>query len=208
MSDAHIRVVNCSPDSRTLTVSIGDTTQRVSYGEATGYETVPAGKTEVTVDSTDGDERGPLARATPRVKTNHSETVFILGSAQQNSLQAITLEDGSASVRPQYAMLRFVNAVPGSPSLDFRFAEPAVGGEEVLSRQISFGENGTYRKIDAGTRQFDFGINAREGYRQVLTAEKTFEGERMYTAVAVGRPESGEYDVLLLEDAPLKTPAE
>ncbi len=207
MSDAHIRVVHCSPDAPAVTVSVGDTTQRVSYGEATDYVTVPAGTTEVTVRSTDGDERGPLARANPRVKTDNSATVYVVGSAKQDSLRAITLDDDSTSVRSQHAQLRFVNAVPDSPSLDFRFAEPAVDGNEVLSREISFGENGTYRTIDAGTHQFDFGINTREGYRQVLTAEKTFEGGRRYTAVALGRAESDKYEILLLEDGPIETPA-
>lgn len=220
MADAHIRAVHCSPDAPTLTVSVGDTTRRVSYGEATDYVTVPSGTTEVTIDPTDGDEQvrdsdgrhdsgaapNASARATPTVETDHSQTVLIVGFARQNSLETITLEDESGGIRSQYAKLRFVNAVPDAPALDFRFADPVVDGNEVLSRKIAFGENGTYRTIDAGTRQFDFGIDARDGYRQVLTAEKAFESGRTYTAIALGQDESGEYDVLLLEDAPVETP--
>lgn len=73
------------------------------------------------------------------------------------------------------------------------------------SRKIGFGENGTYRKIDAGTHQFDLGIDTRdEGYRQVFTAERTFEGEQAYTAIALGHAETEAYDTLLLTDTPVE----
>jgi hypothetical protein len=205
----HVRVVHCSPDAPAVTVSIAGDDHQVAVGEATDYVQVGAGTTEVGVSAADDPGGGRLVTESLGLGGTDVRTVLVVGRAA--SLRIHVLKDDVAP-GSNYAYVRFVNAAPDAPALDFVFGDAVVDGDEVLSKRIGFGQNGVYRQITPGTHGFDLGVDTGSGstfdspgleieYETVISDQAAFEGGNAYTVVALGTDE-GEYRALVLTDGP------
>lgn len=105
-------------------------------------------------------------------------TVLVLGSASQNTLRALVLEESDDEIQAGAGAVRFVNGASGSGALSF--ASDGRG----FAPNIAFGSASGYVAVPAGGTRFqvtggmegDLGVNVQAGHAYTIVAH-TNNGE-------------------------------
>lgn len=223
MVDPRVRAVHCSPDAPAVTVSLAgaepehdrDSSRPIGFRESTGYFIAEPDEVVLEVTPATGSD-APLVRTSHEVDSDEMWTLAIVGLAEENNLAVIDLED-EPSPSEDVAHVRFVNTIPDSEPLGFRFHEPVVDDQYFVSRDIAFGHKGTYREVTPGTHRYHIGVDdGREAlespeeqlemdYEPLLSDERTFDAGHAYTVIAVGRGAADDFEFLVLEDTPTES---
>lgn len=94
------------------------------------------------------------------------------------------------------ASVRFVHAAPGTGPVEARVASG--GAAETLAEAVGFGEATEYRTVAAG--RVELSVLGEDGKEQVAATQEPLQGDRRYTAVALGR--EGKVELRIFPDEP------
>jgi hypothetical protein len=89
-----------------------------------------------------------------------------------------------------------VHAAPGTGPVEARVASG--GAAETLARAVDFGEATEYRTVAAG--RVELSLVRQDGDEQVAATREPLEGDRRYTAVALGQ--DGDLELRIYPDEP------
>ncbi len=144
-SFARIRVVNASPDSPQVYVTIDTKIAlgHVYYGKITPYVPVNSGTNNIKV-ITANQAQTVLLDTSFIMEQDASYTVVVSG--EQNGITWLKLDDNSEAPAYGMANLKFVNTSPNTPAVDV-----AIVGGDVLFSNVLFNQPTDYKAVEAGT---------------------------------------------------------
>jgi hypothetical protein len=180
-SEADVRVVHASPDAPAVDVCAdgSELFEGAEFPAATAYATVPAGSYDISViPAGAGCDTAGVIEATLNFASGTDTTVVAINTLDE--IEAIVLTDDNSAPDDGLARVRFVHASPDAPTVDITLADGTT-----LFDDVSFGENGGYIEVDAGT--YDLEVRDETGTVTVLELPGVeLEDGAVYTIFAIG----------------------
>ena len=198
--EPQIRIGHCCPDAPNVDVHADGSPvlENVAFGDLSDYMELDAGRHEVTVVPTGGDD--PVIEATVELEETTAYTVLATGMV--DDIQPSVFEDTPGDVASNQSHVRFIHASPDAPNVSVRVA----GGPEVFS-DVAFRDASEYTPVDAGTYDLEVMPTGSEDIALALS-DISFDGGTAYTAIAVGQAAEGTLDAILAEDAAMQLAAD
>ena len=150
----------------------------LAFGDASAYQPVSAGQHTIRLVRADA-PGATLLETTVTFPANADRTLVAAGSTA--SPTALILIDENSPLPARGALVRFVNAAPGSPALDLADADG-----RVLASAVAYGSASDYVDLNAGA--LAFGFAAAGSATDLVTAPGQLLDRRIYTIFALSRP--------------------
>lgn len=198
--DPQIRIGHCCPDAPNVDVHVdgAPVLENVAFSDLSDYTPLDAGRHEVTVVPTGGDD--PVIEATVELEEETAYTVLATGML--DDIQPSVFEDSPGDVASDKSHVRFIHASPDAPNVSVRVA----GGAEVFT-DVGFRKASEYTPVDAGKYDLEVMPTGSQDIALALT-DISFDGGTAYTAIAVGQAGEGTLDAILAEDSAMQLAAD
>lgn len=198
--EPQIRIGHCCPDAPNVDVHVdgAPVLENIAFTDLSDYMQLDAGRHEVTVVPTGGDD--PALEATVELEETTAYTVLATGML--DDIQPNVFEDAPGDVPSSKAHVRFIHASPDAPNVSVRVAD----GPEVFN-DIGFRKASEYTPVDTGTYSLEVVPTGSDDIALTLD-DISFDGGTAYTAIAVGEAAEGTLDAVLAEDIAMQLAAD
>lgn len=203
---AYLRVAHVSPDAPSVDVFVDGerVLADVSFGAVSDYLALSAGEHDLRI-SPAGDSETTVFEGNVTLEPRSTTTLFAAGEVDENATEPfapILFEDDPIRPAEDEAAVSIAHMSPDAPTVDVT----ANDGSVLLADDLSYREASQYVTVPAGTHTVEVRpATETDDAEPVATLNVSLEGERAYSAIAVGSVnESAEgeaFDVLLVEDA-------
>jgi|GEM_PF-1673350 len=177
---ARLRLINASPDSPALDVTMGGILyyENLTYSQIGEYQTFPSGRYWVEVMPT-GESTPIVLSSTLRLDPNMQATILLAHEYEQLAVGKM-IEDNSTPPLGQ-ARVKVVHSAPGGPNVDVVLSGPA----EAQFEDVAFGEVTHPTELNAGT--FTLELRRAGTERAILELpDVTLQSGAVYTVFLMG----------------------
>ncbi len=127
-SNAQLRAIHASADTPAVDVFVNGSRALagVTFGQASGFNTVPAGTTRVQVSPAGQPASAAAIDVSPSLAAGRDYTAIAVGSGTTGAtrLQAVLIDDAGAAAPAGQAKLRVVHGAPAVPAVDIFVTSP------------------------------------------------------------------------------------
>ena len=181
---AHLRLAHFSPDAPAIDMRIEaqelTLSSNLAYGEVSEFESLPQGIYNITISSDDSEAEANVAIDLDLTVLNGDFiTIALMGSAQDNTLQAIPFSEDMLNLDSDESRLLVVHAVEDAPPLAFLIDD---------ERSISSIRYGEFETVDIDAGDIDVSVvEARDNDSVIVEAsDQTFAENAFYLVAIIG----------------------
>lgn len=194
MSNGYVRIIHTVPDAPNVDIYANGNliAEDLSYGEDTGYLSIPEGMYKVSL-FVSGTKDSPVLENMLIVNKNSYLTVAAAGTL--SSIGFLAISDANEPKMSGKAMVRFLHLSPTAPAVDITLPDGTM-----LFGDVSFKEITPY--IDVAPMNYTLQVRVAGSSDVVLTVPNVnLSADKYYTVYAIGFVgEEPELEALLLVD--------
>ncbi|GIW59281.1 MAG: cell wall anchor [Patescibacteria group bacterium] len=178
-SDARVRVLHASPDAPAVDVLVNDKVEieDLSFGNITGYLSLPAGAYSVKVRP--ANSGGPDVISTS-LNLRPGRDYTVAASNKLESIKANVYVDKNFLANDHKAKLRVLHLSPGAPAVDI-----ALKNGKVLLKNLSYENASRYLRLNPGKYDLEVRVAGTQTVVQDLPGVE-ISANKVYQVYAVG----------------------